>query len=100
MKSVKELKVELAEARVLVKKLVGQIKLERSIERSNRQGLALQRKERAEAKRSALAAKRVERIAALEAKLEALRLKAVSPKALKKAARKASPVKLIPKDAA
>jgi hypothetical protein len=65
---------------------------------------ALQRLEREDRKalRAANAAKReqraAERLAALEARLAALRAKQSSAKALKKAARKAGPVKLIPKE--
>ena len=83
-------KVELANALKLVKDLRIAVKKERL-------DAKLVRNAQREAKAETLAAKkaqreeaRIARIQALEAKLEALRLKAQSPKALKKAAKKAS----------
>jgi len=93
MKTVNELVGELKAAQGLVKSL-------RVAIREQRIASSVGRSEAIAARKAQIEAKRVARISALEARLESLRAKAVAPKTLKKASRKASPVKLISKDAA
>jgi hypothetical protein len=93
MKTVNELVGELKAAQGLVKSLRVAIREQRIASRVGRS-------EAIAARKAQIEAKRVARISALEARLESLRAKAVAPKTLKKASRKASPVKLISKDAA
>ena len=88
MKSIEVLKGELVSARGLVKSLTVAIREQRVSSRVGRAEAIAARKAQVEVKRLA-------RISALEARLTALRLKAHSPKAIKKANKKASPVKII-----
>ena len=88
-------KIELANALKLVKDLRVAVKQERLEAKLVRNAQREQKAEAQAAKKIEREQKRIDRIAALEAKLEALRLKAQSPKALRKAAQKASAPKVI-----
>ena len=83
-------KIELANALNLVKSLRIALKQERIDAKLVRNAQREAKAEALAAKKAAREQKRLDRIAALEAKLEALRLRAQSPKALKRAAKKAS----------
>lgn len=95
MKSIKVLKGELATARALVKSLNDQVREFHASARHDRELTKLHRVATLNARKEAIAQKRLDRIAKMEARLADLKAKQVSPKAIKKANQKPSPVKLI-----